>query len=194
MDRSRAITILRDLGWTHTFDDSGEFHQAIHDFQRGFALSDHPLEVDGDLGRHTADALTLAHKRLETGKPTASAHFSFSEFACKCNGHYDKCRRIWIHRRLLRALEVLRRECYPAGLTVISGCRCYGHNQAVGGATNSMHLHGRACDVPNKVSWQRVADLRRFSGIGFDEDDGHVEHVDVRTSASVANPTRWVYS
>lgn len=193
-DRAKA---LRQLGWrTRT---TGEYQQALKHFQRGWALGP-ALSIDGHAGPHTDAALAMSQARFREGKPTASKHFSFEEFACKCNGRYSSCPRIWVVRELLGSLEELREKCYPGGLTPISGCRCNAHNKAVGGAKSSQHMLGGACDIPPVVSRQKMAALGLFAGIGYNLSSGKVSHVDRRdaagnntTDARRGRPTVWIY-
>jgi len=82
-----------------------------------------------------------------------STHFSRREFACKgtdcdCRGTFDT-----VDATLLRFLEDIRRH-FDRRVTVLSGCRCLGHNATVGGAMpddrgsgGSQHLYGRAADI-----------------------------------------------
>ncbi|MEN6403257.1 MAG: D-Ala-D-Ala carboxypeptidase family metallohydrolase [Armatimonadia bacterium] len=146
-----------------------------------------PLVADGVPGRLTfLKALRCQQDGL------VSAHFSVAEFRCPC------CQQIWVHRTLLRGLEFLRQSASPRGLTIVSGCRCSRHNKAVGGAADSMHLHGLAADLEPKLLLREVHAVRRFSGIGTWK--GLVRHVDCRASwpayvgtASPSEPARWVY-
>lgn len=178
---SVAKMIVR-LGWpaltAHT----------VEDFQRGWALGT-ALDVDGIAGPKTIAALQASTARANAGQSTASKHFSFGEFTCECGGAYKDCRRIWVDRRLLKALDVLRDRFYPRGLTVASGCRCPRRNAMVGGAMYSQHLSGLAADIPYATSWSNVAALRLFSGIGRSASTGKVRHVDLRHLLGDANPT-----
>ena len=64
--------------------------------------------------------------------------------------------------RLARALEVIRREAAgESPLIVSSGYRCPELNAAVGGAADSNHLYGLACDfhsstIPASVLFDRI--------------------------------------
>lgn len=49
-------------------------------------------------------------------------------------------------RRLARFNELVRLELGGAAMTISSGYRCPALNRAVGGAANSAHLDGLACD------------------------------------------------
>ena len=202
-----AKAYLAALGWrTNT---EARYKQALRDFQAGWNLGS-PLVIDGLLGPNTSAALTSSNTRRKAGLSTASAHFSFSEFACKCGGKYSACRRIngegsvghdkWVLRILMANLEVLRSKYYRNGMSIVSGYRCDGHNQAVGGASSSQHRYGAAADVSPVASTSQVKALKQFAGIGYQGSTGKVRHVDRRdysghntTGASISNPTTWVY-
>jgi len=197
LTRDQAITYLRRLGWR--IRSTGEYNQAVKNFQRGWNLGA-ALSVDGIVGPHTSAALRLSEARRAARLGTASAHFSFSEFACKCGGRYSSCQRIWILRTQVRAMEVYRaRVGGPVG--VVSGCRCVSHNHAVGGASSSQHMYGTACDIGYALHDTTVAALHVFSGIGRSASTHLVRHVDTRasgpnntTSASNTHPTDWNYA
>lgn len=196
MTKAQIVAELKALGWRIRNDS--DYKKAIQDFQRGWNLGE-ALSVDGIAGRRTQAALLISQRRRKDRKGTCSAHFSFVEFRCKCGGRYSSCRRIRVHRALVRGLEELRGLLGP--FTPISGYRCPGHNASVGGATNSQHLYGAAADVPPKVRTLAVKRLRRFSGIGYRRSNGTVAHVDVRhvsgnntTGGTPDRPTTWAYS
>lgn len=178
----QAGTILRNLGWPA----SVPFSHQIRCFQAGYAVGP-ALQVTGTLDGATANALVDANRRRAAGQGTASPHFSFAEFACRCGGKFG-CDVIWVRRGLIEALEALRATSYPKGLQVVSGCRCTTQNKNVGGASTSQHLYGGACDVPPVATPETVAGLHVLSGIGYSPSTHHVVHVDVRHLTGV-NPT-----
>jgi zinc D-Ala-D-Ala carboxypeptidase len=192
MDTRAVQQALHDIGWPLTIDgDLGPTtKQAIRDFQQawnpvpvgGFTW----LAVDGDAGPQTQRALQLA---AFTGG-LLSAHFRAREFACK------HCGWIKTHRVLLAGLEQIR----PAGgMNVVSGYRCPTHNRDIGGAKNSQHIYGTACDIPPIYTTSQIVNRRLFSGIEK-RSDGRVYHVDVRHAGpynpyrnSVSNPNVFLW-
>ena len=196
LTRSQAAAILSRLGFR--VDTTARLTQAIKDFQLGWNLGSY-LTIDGLVGPKTSAALVLSEARRRKGLGTASAHFSFSEFACKCGGRYAGCRRIWINRNHVARLEGYRSRM-GTSVKIVSGCRCPGHNRAVGGASNSQHMYGTATDIAGP-SHQKVAGFRLFAGIGYGGKSGLTKHVDSRdkgghntTGGSPTRPTQWVYS
>lgn len=201
MNRTEARKALDKLGWTHTFNGGHDLRRAVEDFQRGWNLGP-ALLVDGKIGKKTSAAIEESLRRLKAGKPTASEHFSFSEWTCKCGldgKPYANCDRVKVYRELLRGLEDLRAAFYPNGLAPVSGFRCPAYNQSIGGASSSQHMNGAACDLPPTVRYADVARLRRFSGIGYVGATGKVAHVDVRhltasnNGGSPDRPVTWEY-
>lgn len=68
-------------------------------------------------------------------------YFKPDEFACKCG-----CGVHEVSVALIVRLELLRR-IVNRPLVITSGRRCVSHNEAVGGASMSRHLYGRAADI-----------------------------------------------
>ena len=113
-------------------------------------------------------------------------YFSRCEFACRCGCGFDA-----ISSELVDRLTVAR---MLAGVPfrITSGCRCTGHNDAVGGVVRSPHLRGLAADIaaPDSVMYAAIL------GAVFDADFMRIGlmdnaiHVDVRrTQRRVA----WTY-
>lgn len=157
---------------------------AVGKFQACFNGPGGWLAVDGVPGPKTQAALEQL--------PHLSAHFVVAEVACHHCGH------AYGRRELLAALEKLRDWVGPIRLE--DAYRCPEHNAAVGGASDSMHLYGLACD-PNNLTAPvaTVAAFHLFSGIG--DKNGVIKHLDCRhlspnnltPNATVANPARWQY-
>jgi uncharacterized protein YcbK (DUF882 family) len=113
-----------------------------------------------------------------------SEHFDRSEFAC-----HDGCGRDSIDAETLRVVERLR-DHFGAAVTINSAFRCENHNRSVGGASNSQHLTGRACDVvvegvgPDSVAQHLETTYEDRYGIGR---YNTFTHVDTRSGP----PARW---
>ena len=71
-----------------------------------------------------------------------SEHFREVEFACN---HCGKLHPDGVPQELVDVLERIRLR-YGKPVVINSGYRCLTHNAAVGGATNSEHMKGRAAD------------------------------------------------
>ena len=100
-------------------------------------------------------------------------YFQPSETKCKCGCGQD------ILPALRDALDDLRHTLgFP--LEVASGFRCPKRNRLVGGARDSMHLRGLACDLVFPADPARRHALARealasFSGVGIYETFIHVD-------------------
>lgn len=203
-----AKTILGRLGFR--VSTNARYTQALRDFQGGWNLGT-ALDIDGILGPKTSAALVLSESRRSKGQGTASAHFSFSEFACHCGGKYSACRRVagegvarhGVHvlRALIQGLELTRASYYRSGMTIVSGYRCDSHNHAVGGASSSQHRWGAAADIARVVDKDTLRAKHWFAGIGYQASSDRAQHVDRRdlsgvnpTRGSRTSPTTWRYS
>lgn len=94
-----------------------------------------------------------------TAKPQQKAdewagikYFRKEEFACKCNGKYCNGYPAEIDMDMVRAADAVR-ERLGIPLRVNSGLRCRQWNQIQGGAANSRHLYGDACDLDKPASY-----------------------------------------
>ena len=200
-------TRLNRMGF-HPFPIDGlngpQTRLSVARFQLAYNLGNH-LVVDGMYGPMTLAALDEVEKRGRI-----SPNFSLNEVRSKGD------RTAFIHRDLLRALETLRSRV-GRPLAIVSGWRDIQHNRRVGGATSSQHTYGpapelqaiqgrfprnsiltagRAADFNRGyITLDDLRDLRLFSGIGWREDGGRrwVTHVDIRRTATTANPTVWQY-
>jgi hypothetical protein len=114
-----------------------------------------------------------------------SPHFTRAQLACPCCGECD------LDRRLLPALEELRRKAGARPLIVLAACRCEKQNGTAKGVSKAAHLQGRAVDLrieglPLAEMYRLAQDVAEFFGGGIGlHDDGSI-HVDVR-----ALPARW---
>lgn len=190
-NRVRASWHLRKLGWR--VRPGASLTQSIKDFQRGYTRAN--LKVDGVCGKKTMRAILESSSFRSSKKKggTASWNFDFKEFACKCNGRYSDCRRIWVERELVQKLEQYRSRYVSGGMYIVSGCRCQRHNRFVGGAASSQHVRGTAADIVPVASVKGVRAMMLFKGIGYAKSNKRVCHVDVRRGGSVSNPATWEY-
>lgn len=188
LTRAQATTILRNLGWR--IRTTAEFVQTVKNFQAGWNLGA-ALTVDGLVGPATSAALRASEDRRVKGLPTASAHFSWTEVRCRCDGKYSDCQRIWTRRKTFQMMESYRTKS-ARPLAVVSGCRCAGENKEVGGSPQSHHLDGLACDVAAVFPVSTVKSWRVATGIGYGSASGAVKHIDVRVDATVTNPDVFV--
>lgn len=124
--------------------------------------------------------------------PTAthySEHFSRRELDCRCGCTTPAGIEMNL-TALAGHLETLR-DLVAVPLTVLSGYRCPRHNEAVGGASLSQHVHGLAADISSRTlsparlrsQAERVPQFR-MGGIGTYRT---WLHVDIRRNG----PARW---
>ena len=126
----------------------------------------------------TGDQLTMWGNAMGN----LSAHFSKAELACHC------CGELQIGQELIAALEQLR-SLAGKEIVIHDGFRCLGHNQEVGGVTDSEHTRGLAADVgiPG-LSLQQMYELAlqipAFAEGGIGVYDGGFLHLDIRPYAA----------
>ena len=98
--------------------------------------------------------------------------FSKRELACKCCG---KCE---MDPEFMRRVQVYR-DLLGVPLVIASAYRCPRHNEAVGGASGSMHLQGKAVDpvIIPKLRFRMIelAHKLEFSGIGLGKTKMHLD-------------------
>lgn len=170
---------LRSLGFRFPTLNPVRRSEAIKQFQNLVGLI-----PDGKYGVKT----TFKMVEVLRNDCRVSDNFRFIEFQCKCGGKYSACRGIKLDVKLVHALEMIRTAYYPEGLTIVSAYRCAGHNKAVGGANASMHLTGKAADIPAKAHLKEPWPAE-VHGLGYNRKDGKVRHVDTRPGPR----TVWVY-
>jgi len=68
-------------------------------------------------------------------------NFRSHEFRCRCG-----CGQVFMDVRFMVLLQKMR-ENYGKPINPTSGWRCIKHNSDVGGAKNSFHMQGQACDM-----------------------------------------------
>jgi uncharacterized protein YcbK (DUF882 family) len=106
-------------------------------------------------------------------------HFHANEFRC------PHCGIALVRPDLTRALELLR-VAVGKPIPIVSGFRCTVHNASIGGATNSQHMYGAACDIPSGIVTLATA-RKLFHGVGTK--GAWAVHLDVRDGAF----TTWKY-
>lgn len=107
-------------------------------------------------------------------------NFTLAEFACRC------CGAAKIDPGLVQKLQQLR-DRIGKPISITSGYRCQAHNRAVGGATQSQHMHGTAADIMVKgLAPATVAEHAEAIGFGGIGRYATFTHVDVR-----AGRARW---
>jgi len=123
--------------------------------------------------------MMMAERKNNFVKPRFGKHFLCEEFACPC------CGTCLMDRDFMIALNQLR---LIAGrpIKINSGYRCAKHNKAVGGASHSQHLVGRAADIViagltlnEMVELAERIDVFCNGGIGVYPQAGFI-HVDSR--------------
>lgn len=85
--------------------------------------------------------------------------FTREEFRCQCGGKYCNGFPAEPDETLVRTVnEIRRRLGVPVSIVEAggSGVRCKVHNTAVGGASNSLHMYGRAADLHSSASPARM--------------------------------------
>lgn len=108
-----------------------------------------------------------------------SRNFTLGELASK-----DGSSLVLIHPSLILGLQLIRDKTGKR-ITINSGYRSLEHNKAIGGATNSSHVKGMACDIvvesmtPNQVSF--LAKELGFGGIKAYPSFTHIDVDKVRT-------------
>ena len=102
-----------------------------------------------------------------------SEHFKAREFECSC------CKAIIVDIRLLDKLEDLR-AYLEMPIKITSGYRCAKHNKAVGGATHSQHMRGKAADIQvNRYTPAEVGEAAQHVGFAYIKVYKYHTHVDI---------------
>lgn len=133
------------------------------------------------------DGGILMVKTYKKGSRTQlSTNFVSKEFDCQGG---SCCSETHIDDQLVIYLQKIR-DHFGRSIIITSGYRCPTHNRAVGGATGSYHVQGKAADIsvqgiaPREVA--KYAESIGIKGIGLYETsaDGYFVHIDTRSSKS----------
>lgn len=113
---------------------------------------------------------------------------SFSRREFRCNGKHN-CGCDNIDAGTLTILQSVR-DHFGVPVEVTSGHRCEAHNRAVGGVSNSQHLHGRAADIKVKGVAPRLVFgyIRREFPSASVAAYATFTHVDTRSEAQWIRP------
>ena len=118
-----------------------------------------------------------------------SKNFNAREFRCGLGSPCSACTVILIDPLLVKYLQQIR-DYFGVEVEITSAYRCISYNKRIGGATQSYHSKGMACDIVVRgVAPRRVAAYAEYigiKGIGLYETaaDGYFVHIDTRTVKS----------
>lgn len=101
---------------------------------------------------------TIQPKKKDVGWDSIR-YFKKSEFKCKC-GKYCSGYPAEVDLAMVSIADAIRAKLGKP-LNVNSGLRCKRHNANVGGASNSQHMYGTACDLgcPSGVTPKQMYDI-----------------------------------
>lgn len=180
--RDHGIHQTTDSGKVDGIQGNVDLDTALIDYEpliKAKALNGFSQAPDGS----ETDLSISMPSTLKTYKKSAdvqlSPNFKLSEFVCKC-GKY--CSEVTIDLKLVAYLQAIR-EHFGKPLTPTSGYRCPTHNRNIGGASQSYHTKGRACDfIIEGVKPSEIAAYAESLGIlGIGLYDNFV-HIDTRST------------
>ena len=122
-----------------------------------------------------------AYSKAKDGNKKLSANFKVKEFAST-----DGTDPIFVAPELVEVLQKIRNH-FGKAVTINSGFRTAARNKAVGGATYSQHLYGKAADIkvsgvsPKQVAAYAETLMPNRGGIGI---YANFTHIDVRETKS----------
>ena len=117
---------------------------------------------------------------------TLTEHFKIEEMMCPC------CGVLGIKPEFLIFIEKVRRH-YDAPMKITSAFRCEKHNDKVGGAKNSAHLSGLACDVAITDSQTRLKLIRSAVACGVKGLGLHKSFLHLDITARPTGDVAWFY-
>jgi len=122
-----------------------------------------------------------------------SPHFDTREAECGCGCGFGRDQDD-IDMGLVAMLEDMR-EAIGRPIFINSWCRCYRHNAAVGGVTDSIHTLGQAVDIrvyggKHKHQVEKAAYFYGATGVGTGKT---FVHVDVHEGYLKPRPSAWGY-
>jgi Putative peptidoglycan binding domain/Peptidase M15 len=183
-------TVQRQLsacGFTVAVDGalSAQTREALRFFQIGWCGERDLQDADGELTPETREALAWAASH-GGGLGQKAKNFHYQEFRLDNTGDPR------VRRTVGLAAQAYRDRFGP--MTILSSARSVGHNQAVGGTTDSRHLFPKHWDAidpsPQGQSVSAVRGLGVWTGIGHHAAAPQsVGHIDLRTGFSPANPS-----
>jgi len=112
-----------------------------------------------------------------------SPHFKRAEFACSCGCGFDT-----IDHTTLEILEAVR-VAFDAPVIVTSAARCRSYNAAVGGASRSQHIYGRAADI--KVQGHEPEDVHNWIARRYPEASLGLYRTFVHVDTRSGGVARW---
>lgn len=139
------------------------------DYNKRFNKS---ILVDGTLGPQTYAAL---RGWIKNAGVKGTKNFNINEFSSKDGGGLPKG---GMDKALLHKLEELRYKLGDKAIVINSGYRTTSHNKAVGGASGSQHLYGKAADIVVRgVTASKVYNTadKMFNGVGKYNTFTHVD-------------------
>lgn len=147
-----------------------------------------PLPVNPKAGSKTGTSMRLPGNRVVYANElvTAGIPITWGEWTKDCKRIPDNAQ---IVNNIIATTKIfgIVRDKYGSPLTITSGYRPSAINRAIGGASRSQHIHGRALDITcsdlSKL-YKICKDTPQITGLGSGMHKGFV-HVDIRSGDRV---------